>query len=48
MKIQGLVHVEGGKVKEIGSDRKDDADNGVEVITDLEELRKIWPEIFKT
>ncbi|KAJ7094668.1 pyrimidine 5-nucleotidase [Mycena belliarum] len=43
----GLVHVEGGKVKKIGSDRKNDAENGVKVITDLEELRTIWAEVFK-
>ncbi|KAJ7129564.1 pyrimidine 5-nucleotidase [Mycena epipterygia] len=45
--FQGLVHVEGGKVKEIESERQDKEQNGVEVITDLEELRKIWAEVFK-
>ncbi|KAJ7498816.1 pyrimidine 5-nucleotidase [Mycena latifolia] len=43
----GLVHVEGGKVKKIGSDRQNEVQNGVEVITDLEELRTIWAELFK-
>ncbi|KAF8195791.1 pyrimidine 5-nucleotidase [Mycena galopus ATCC 62051] len=42
----GLVHVEGGRVKEIGSERKVNVENGVEVIADLEELREIWPEVF--
>jgi len=45
---RGLQHVEGGKVKQIGDDRVDGAtDNGVQVIADLEELRVVWPEIFK-
>lgn len=44
---KGLVHVEGGKVKEIGSERLEEGQNGVEVVTHLEELRKIWPEVFK-
>ncbi|KAJ6598962.1 pyrimidine 5-nucleotidase [Mycena vulgaris] len=43
----GLVHVEGGKIKEIGSDRQNEDQNGVEVITNLEELRTIWAEVFK-
>ncbi|KAJ7228570.1 pyrimidine 5-nucleotidase [Mycena pura] len=42
----GLVHVEGGKVKEISGDRQVEAMSGIDVITDLEELRKIWPEVF--
>ncbi|KAF7352706.1 Pyrimidine 5-nucleotidase [Mycena venus] len=41
----GLVHVEGGKVKEIGS-RQVNGQDGVDVIADLEELRQIWPEVF--
>jgi pyrimidine and pyridine-specific 5'-nucleotidase len=40
------VHVEGGKVKQIGSERLSEGQNGVEVIADLEELRKIWSEVF--
>ncbi|KAJ7180193.1 pyrimidine 5-nucleotidase [Mycena crocata] len=42
----GLVHVEGGQTKQIKleGERRDD---GVDVISDLEELRKIWPEVFK-
>ncbi|KAJ7764975.1 pyrimidine 5-nucleotidase [Mycena maculata] len=44
---KGLVHVEGGKVKEIGSEKLGDGNNGVEVINRLEELRKIWREVFK-
>jgi pyrimidine and pyridine-specific 5'-nucleotidase len=45
---RGLEVVEGGKVKEIGSERKQGAeDNGVVVISDLEELRVVWPNIFK-
>jgi hypothetical protein len=45
---RGLQAVEGGKVKEIGSERKEGAeDNGVLVISDLEELRVVWPDIFK-
>ncbi|KAJ6485155.1 pyrimidine 5-nucleotidase [Mycena vitilis] len=42
----GLEHVEGGQVKEIGSEKHGAEDNGVDVITNLEELRKIWPEVF--
>jgi hypothetical protein len=40
------VHVEGGKVKEIGSERLVNGQNDVDVIADLEELRGIWPEVF--
>ncbi|KAJ7665522.1 pyrimidine 5-nucleotidase [Mycena rosella] len=44
----GLVHVEGGQAKEIGgSDRKDSEQKGLDVITDLEQLRTIWAEVFK-
>ncbi|KAJ7507919.1 pyrimidine 5-nucleotidase [Mycena galericulata] len=42
----GLVHVEGGKVKEIGSERLREGQNGVEVISHLQELRKTWAEVF--
>ncbi|KAK0490896.1 pyrimidine 5-nucleotidase [Armillaria novae-zelandiae] len=42
----GLNHVEGGKVQEITNSRNGDADNGVVAISDLKELRAVWPEIF--
>jgi pyrimidine and pyridine-specific 5'-nucleotidase len=42
---RGLEAVEGGRVKKIGSDRSHM--EGVEVVSTLEELRNIWPEIFK-
>jgi pyrimidine and pyridine-specific 5'-nucleotidase len=41
---QGLEHAEGGKVKAI---REESAQSGIAVISDLEELRQAWPEIFK-
>jgi pyrimidine and pyridine-specific 5'-nucleotidase len=45
----GLQVVEGGKLKEIGDEREQGAvDNDVSVISDLEELRVIWSQIFKT
>ncbi|TBU32826.1 pyrimidine 5-nucleotidase [Dichomitus squalens] len=45
---RGLLHVEGGKPKYIGSDSQDSvADDGIAVITKLDELRTVWPEIFK-
>ncbi|KAJ7283549.1 pyrimidine 5-nucleotidase [Mycena rebaudengoi] len=44
---KGLVHVEGGKVKKIGNETIGAGQSGVDVIEDLEELRKIWPEVFK-
>lgn len=35
-------------MKKIGAEREDGAeDNGIKVITDLEELRVVWPDIFK-
>ncbi|KAJ7047268.1 pyrimidine 5-nucleotidase [Mycena alexandri] len=43
----GLVHVEGGKVKQIAERKGPESQNGIEVIENLEEMRKIWPEIFK-
>nr|GAT59911.1 pyrimidine 5-nucleotidase [Mycena chlorophos] len=42
---RGLVHVEGGKAKEISHV---EPIAGVDVIEDLEELRTIWPEVFST
>ena len=45
---RGLVHMEGGKPKYIGSDIKEGEDvDGIVTITKLEELRNVWPEIFK-
>lgn len=45
----GLMTMEGGKIGEIGSARKKGAgpDEGVDVVTTLEELRSVWPEIFR-
>lgn len=46
---KGLEHVEGGKVKEIGSNRAQDASaNDIQVVNELEELRTVWPDVFKT
>jgi pyrimidine and pyridine-specific 5'-nucleotidase len=42
---QGLIHVEGGKAEEIKSSIKNE--DGNSVISDLEQLRTVWPEIFK-
>ncbi|TFY59687.1 hypothetical protein EVJ58_g5632 [Rhodofomes roseus] len=45
---RGLVTVEGGKAKEIGRDGAlDPEDEGITVITDLEELRTVWSDLFK-
>ncbi|KAF8974474.1 Haloacid dehalogenase-like hydrolase-domain-containing protein [Flammula alnicola] len=45
---RGLEAMEGGKIKEIDDAREPGAaDNDVVDITTLEELRKVWPEIFK-
>ncbi|THV08443.1 pyrimidine 5-nucleotidase [Dendrothele bispora CBS 962.96] len=42
---KGLVHVEGGKAEEIiGTIKNED---GISVVSDLEQLREVWPEIFK-
>lgn len=44
----GLEVMEGGRIKQIDNAREPDAiDNGVIDITTLDELRKVWPEIFK-
>lgn len=45
---RGLVAVEGGKPKEIGSDIVPGPDDeGITTITDLEELRTVWSDLFK-
>jgi pyrimidine and pyridine-specific 5'-nucleotidase len=45
----GLEVVEGGRVKVIGNERLAGAkDNGVQVINNLEELRTLWPQVFKS
>jgi pyrimidine and pyridine-specific 5'-nucleotidase len=44
----GVETVEGGQIKTIGSKRLAGAEpNGVVVISDLEELRTVWSDIFK-
>jgi len=46
---RGLVAVEGGKAKEIGKDVAGSADGGgIIVISNLEELRDVWADIFKS
>lgn len=46
---KGLEVVEGGVTKQISNERAPDAkdDSGVVIATTLDELRDIWPEIFK-
>ena len=44
---KGLEHVEGGKVMQINTKVQDDG-HAFTVISDLEELRTVWPEIFKS
>lgn len=49
---RGLEHVEGGKVLKISNASEANegakkAEQGITVINDLEELRDVWPEIFK-
>lgn len=45
---RGLLHVEGGKPKYIGSDIKEQPDeDSVRAIAKVDELRGVWPEIFK-
>jgi len=46
----GLEHVEGGKVQKISNASNGNAqgDTGFKVISELEELRDVWPEIFKS
>jgi pyrimidine and pyridine-specific 5'-nucleotidase len=44
----GLEAMEGGKIKEIDDAREPGAiDNGVIDVTTLDELRRVWPEIFR-
>ncbi|KIK68029.1 hypothetical protein GYMLUDRAFT_36844 [Collybiopsis luxurians FD-317 M1] len=46
----GLEHVEGGKVRRI-SEANGEAhigDKGIKVIAELEQLRDVWPQFFKT
>ncbi|KIY67936.1 pyrimidine 5-nucleotidase [Cylindrobasidium torrendii FP15055 ss-10] len=43
----GLENVEGGQVRKIGVDREISTSNGVEVVSDLQELRTVWKEIFR-
>ena len=43
----GLENVEGGQVRKIGMEREEGKDNGVVVISDLEELRTVWKDVFK-
>ncbi|KZT74335.1 pyrimidine 5-nucleotidase [Daedalea quercina L-15889] len=46
---RGLVAVEGGKPKEIGQDTASGPDEeSIAVISDLEELRAIWSDLFRT
>jgi pyrimidine and pyridine-specific 5'-nucleotidase len=45
---RGLEAMEGGRIKEIDDEREPDAvDNDVVEISTLDELRTVWPEIFK-
>ncbi len=44
---RGLVHMEGGKPKYIGSDIQEADLDGIVAVAKLDELRIIWPEIFK-
>ena len=45
---RGLMAVEGGKPKYIGSDIMEGPDtDGIVAISKLDELRTVWPEIFK-
>ncbi|PCH41095.1 pyrimidine 5-nucleotidase [Wolfiporia cocos MD-104 SS10] len=45
---KGLIVVEGGKAREIGKDLTAAADDsGITTITDLEELRTVWSDLFK-
>jgi pyrimidine and pyridine-specific 5'-nucleotidase len=46
---KGIENVEGGRIKEIDDERDPGAvDNDVALVTTLEDLRSVWPEIFKT
>lgn len=47
---KGLEAMEGGRTKKIGGERAKGTpvSNGIDVVTTLEELRVVWPEIFKS
>ena len=46
---KGLETMEGGWIKDIDDERESGAvDNGVIDVNTLEELRRVWPEIFKS
>jgi pyrimidine and pyridine-specific 5'-nucleotidase len=45
---QGLEHTEGGRKKEIGRSEDVNQLTGVDMVTNLQELRSVWPEIFKS
>ena len=42
----GQEAVEGGVLKKINNEEAE-LDGGIETISDLEELRRVWPEIFQ-
>lgn len=45
---KGIEAMEGGRIKEIDDAREPGAlENGVVNVTTLEDLRTVWPEIFK-
>lgn len=45
---KGLEVMEGGKIKKIANVREPGAlDNGVIDVTTLDELRSVWPEVFR-
>ena len=45
---RGLLHVEGGKPKYIGSDIHEGEDTSeIVAISKIDELRATWPELFK-
>jgi len=47
---KGLEAMEGGRTKQIAHERAPGAEghtDGVDVVTTLEELRVVWPEVFK-
>ena len=41
----GMQVVEGGKVKELRGDEKE-LPNGIKIVSRLEQLRDIWPDVF--
>ena len=44
----GLTSMEGGKLKIIGDEEdQDEVGNDIMTISDLEDLRAIWPDIFR-